>query len=59
MPAFTPDQLQRLETATKENDQVSSAVFGPNTIPDLIRKLIVQRGGTPASAEPQPGDQPF
>jgi hypothetical protein len=59
MPAFTPAQLQRLETATKENDQVSNAVFGPNTIPDLIRKLIVQRGGTPASAEPQPGDQPF
>jgi hypothetical protein len=59
MSAFTPTQLQRLETATKDNNQVSDAVLGPDSIPDLIRKLIAQRGGTPASAESQWGDPPF
>jgi hypothetical protein len=60
IPALTPSQLQRMETATKDNDQVSNAVLGPNAIPDLIHKLIVQRGGTPASTEPQSSDEaPF
>jgi TIR domain len=45
-PTFTSAQLQRLEAAIKENHQVRDAVLGSNAIPDLIRKLILDRGGT-------------
>jgi hypothetical protein len=60
MPIFTPIELQRLETAVKDNSQVRDAVLGPDTIPDLIHKLIVQRGGNPSNSEPkQNGEVPF
>jgi hypothetical protein len=60
MPVFTPVQLQRLETATKDNDQVGNAVFGPDAISDLIRKLIIERGGSPAFPVGEYGDEaPF
>ena len=58
MPTFTSVQVRRLEAATKNNYEVSAAVLGPNKIPDLIRKLIIERGGAPSdppsgySAEP-------
>ncbi len=48
MPTFTPIQLQRLETATKDNGQVKDAALGPNAIPDLISKLISERLGLPS-----------
>lgn len=58
LPAFTPIQLQRLETATKDNDQVRNAVLGSDNIPDLIRKFTIERGGSPASTQPEYSDEP-
>jgi TIR domain len=58
LPAFTPVQLQRLETATKDNDQVRNAVLGPDNIPDLIRKFIIERGGSPASPQTGYSEEP-
>lgn len=60
MPAFAPTQLQRLETATKNYTQVRDAVLGSSTIPNLIRKLVIERGGTPVSTESgYSADPPF
>jgi len=58
MPTFMPIQLQRLETATKANSEVRDAVLGSNTIPDLIRELIVKHGDTPASIPSGYSDEP-
>jgi hypothetical protein len=61
MPVFTPAQLQRLEGATKENDQVSGTVGRESKpMPDLIQKFISQRGGSPENAhDPWSGEPPF
>lgn len=60
MPVFTPVQLQRLETAAKNNSQVRDAVLSPHRIPDLIANLIFQRGGSLAGPDAAPDDEsPF
>ncbi len=59
MPTFSPNQLQRLEGAARSNDQVSAAVLrGRGTVPDLVTRLIAERGGTPASAHDPWSDEP-
>ncbi len=61
MPTFTPAQLQRLEAATKENDQVRDAIGrGSKPMPDLVQKFIAERTGSPANAhDPWSSDPPF
>jgi hypothetical protein len=58
MPAFTPLQLQRLETAAKNNGEVRDAFYNSNTVPNLIRQFIIERGGTPAGTESKYSDEP-
>jgi hypothetical protein len=58
MPVFTPLQLQRLETATKNNSQVREAQLHSHRIPDLVRNLINDRGGTLASPPSKYSDEP-
>ncbi len=43
--SLTPAQMQRLEQIPAANPQVKDAVYGQNTVPDLIRQLVVSRGG--------------
>ena len=54
MPRFTPAQLDRLDEASKSNNQVSDANLGRVLVPDLVKALIVKNGGTtePATYEP-------
>lgn len=60
MPSYTPTQLQRLDRASSDNPQVRNAVFGQNAIPDLLRKFVTERGGTPESAHDDVwADPPF
>jgi hypothetical protein len=50
-PVFNPRQLQRLEAAATENDQVSAAIGrGSRPIPELIKNLVSERRGSPESA---------
>jgi hypothetical protein len=46
---YTPDQLDRLARAAERNSQVRNAVFGMSAVPDLIRKFIVDNGGSGAA----------
>lgn len=48
MPRFTPEQLDKLDSATKSNDQVRDANLSGVMVPEIIQKLIVQHGGTTA-----------
>lgn len=50
MPNFTPVQLERLERAATDNDQVEHATLKKESVPVLIHRLVVERGGTPPSA---------
>lgn len=60
MSTFTPVQLKRLEAATENNYEVTAAVLGSNNIPDLIRKLIIERGGSLANPPSgYSGEPPF
>jgi TIR domain len=46
MPRFTPDQLQSLNDAANDNDQVKNAVLDGVAVPTLIQQLITKHGGT-------------
>jgi hypothetical protein len=48
MPSLTPAQMQRLEQIPAHNNQVGDAVLDGQPVPDLIRQLIVDRGGAQA-----------
>lgn len=53
LPVFSPDQLQRLDAATRTNMQIKNANW-PNwsgtPLPGHVQKLIADRGGTPPAA---------
>lgn len=62
LPSYTPLQLQRLETAASENDQVRDCVLDRVPMPELIQRLIRDRGGSPArsvEAEQYYDGEPF
>ena len=43
LPAFTADQLRRLEAAAADNSQVSLALYGGAAVPDIIGRLVAER----------------
>jgi hypothetical protein len=46
IPSFTPEQMRRLESATRDNNQVSDAVLDQVPVPKRIQNLITARGGS-------------
>ena len=43
LPAFTADQLRRLDAATADNTQVSLARYAGTDVPTLIARLVAER----------------
>lgn len=43
LPAFTADQLRRLEAAAADNSQVSHARYAASEVPALIGRLVAER----------------
>lgn len=52
LPRFTPEQLTRLDTAARKNNQVSEAVVGASMAPKLIQQLIAKHGVSAYVEEP-------
>ncbi|MDT0263197.1 toll/interleukin-1 receptor domain-containing protein [Jatrophihabitans lederbergiae] len=53
--SYTPAQLQRLDAATRNNDQVKDANLSGTSIPELVQVLIRECGGIPVvRSEPDP-----
>ncbi|MFY1703968.1 toll/interleukin-1 receptor domain-containing protein [Micromonospora sp. WMMA1923] len=59
---YTPDQLTRLEKATKENDQIYHAIYDGESVSTRITRLLAERGRTANNNIPTtrfPEEPPF
>ena len=43
LPAFTADQLRRLEAAAANNPQVARAFYGNTSAPVVVNRLVAER----------------